>query len=201
MKFCIDTEECKKLEVPLDELLYMIGLYLGVDINSSTVFNIFKRGIVEHDGYDLLKHMKNPKLVGEGINIVESYLLKSEFNTPKYKNRFENLAEQLREIYPKGKKPGTAYMWRDSNAIITKKLQALVKQYGDCFTDEEAIEATKRYVESFNGNYQYMQLLKYFISKAVVKDNQVETSSQLLSYIENAKDSNAVDSFDEMRYD
>ena len=198
MKFCIDTEECKKLEVPLDELLYMIGLYLGVDINSSTVFNIFKRGVIEHDGYDLLKHMKNPKLVGDGINIVESYLLKSEFNTPKYKNRFENLAEQLRELYPKGKKPGTAYMWRDSNAIITK-LQALVKQYGDCFTDEQAIEATRKYVESFNGNYQYMQLLKYFISKAVVKDGQIETSSQLLSYIENAKDDNIIDSFDEMR--
>ena len=192
MKFYIDTEECEKLEVPLDELLYMIGLYLGVDINSNTVHKIFKRGIIEHDGYDLLKCMKNPKLVGEGINLVESFILKSEFNTPKYKNRFENLAERLRELYPKGKKPGTSYMWRDSNAIITKKLQALVKQYGDCFTDEEAIEATKRYVESFNGNYQYMQLLKYFISKAVIKDNQIESSSQLLSYIENGKDNNDV---------
>ena len=201
MKFYIDTEECKKLEVPLDELLYIIGLYLGVDINSNTLLKVLKRGIIEHDGYDLLRHMKNPKLVGEGINLVETYLLKSEFNTPKYKNRFENLAEQLREIYPKGKKPGTQYMWRDSNAIITKKLQALVKQYGDCFTDEEAISATKKYVESFNGNYQYMQLLKYFISKAVVKDNQIESSSQLLSYIENAKDDNIIDSFDEMRYD
>ena len=201
MKFYIDTEECKKLEVPLDELLYMIGLYFGVDINSNTVFNILKRGVVEHDGYDLLKHMKNPKLVGEGVNIVESYLLKSEFNTPKYKNRFENLAEQLRELYPKGKKAGTAYMWRYCNSFITKKLKALVKQYVEFFTDEQAIEATKKYVESFNGNYQYMQLLKYFISKAVVKDGQIETSSQLLSYIENAKDNNIVDSFDEMSYD
>jgi hypothetical protein len=46
-----------------------------------------------------------------------------------------------------------------------------------------------------------MQLLKYFISKAVVKDNQVESNSQLLSYIENAKDDVTIDSFDEMRYD
>lgn len=201
MKFYIDTEECKKLEVPLDEVLYIIGLYLGVDINTNTLHKAFKRGIIEHDGYDALKIMKNPKLTENGVELAETFILNSEFNSSECKNRFENLAEKLREIYPKGKKPGTAYMWRDSNAIIAKKLKALTKKYGDCFTDEQAIEATKKYVESFNGNYQFMQLLKYFISKVVVKDGQLEESSQLLSYIENEKDAIIYNTFDEMRYD
>lgn len=199
MKFYIDTEECNKLGVPLDEVLYIIGLYLGVDINTDTLHKVFKRGIIEHDGYDALRKMKNPKLVGQGIELAESFILESEFNTPKYKDRFENLANELRELYPKGKKPGTAYMWRDSNAIIAKKLKALTKKYGDCFTDEQAINATKKYVESFNGNYQYMQLLKYFISKAVIKDNQIEETSQMLSYIENEGDENLEFEFCEIR--
>lgn len=201
MKLYIDTEECNKLEIPLDEVLYIIGLYLGIDINIDTLHKVFKRGIIEHDGYDSLKRMKNPKLTDKGVELAENLILNSEFNVPEYKNRFENLAEKLRELYPKGKKPGTAYMWRDSNAIIAKKLKALTKKYGDCFTDEQAIEATKKYVESFNGNYQFMQLLKYFISKVVVKDGQLEESSQLLSYIENEKDAIIYNTFDEMRYD
>lgn len=199
MKICIDTEECVKLGVPLDEALYIIGLYLGVDINTDTLHKVFKRGILEHDGYDILRKMKNPKLINSGIELAETLALESEFNTPIYKDRFENLAYQLRELFPKGKKPGTAYMWRDSNAIIAKKLKALVKKYGDCFTDEQAIEATKKYIESFNGNYQYMQLLKYFISKSVIKDGQIEETSQLLSYIENENEEFNYNEFCEIR--
>ncbi|MCF0131132.1 MAG: hypothetical protein HUJ71_05365, partial [Pseudobutyrivibrio sp.] len=82
---------------------------------------------------------------------------------------------------PDGKKPGTNYLWRDSKAVITKRLKTLVKRYGVEFTNEEAIEATKKYIASFNGNYQYMQLLKYFIYRLIPDE-----SSQLLSYIENA---------------
>lgn len=199
MKFYIDTEECVKQGVPLDEALYIIGLYLGVDINTNTLDKILKRGILEHDGYDIFKNMKNPKLINSGIELAESLILESEFNTPIYKDRFENLAFQLRELFPKGKKPGTAYMWRDSNAIIAKKLKALVKKYGDCFTDEQAIEATRKYVNSFNGNYQYMQLLKYFISKAVIKDGQIEETSQFLSYIENENEEYDYNNFCEIR--
>ena len=90
----------------------------------------------------------------------------------------------MQELFPEGKKPGTKLMWRDSQAIIGKKLKAVVKKYGAKFTDEQALEATKKYVESFNGDYQFMQVLKYFISKR----NQLtgEETSQFLSYLENA---------------
>ena len=54
------------------------------------------------------------------------------------------------------------------------------------FTDEQAINATRKYVNSFNGDYQYMQLLKYFICKRTTGfGNATEDNSQLLSYIEN----------------
>ena len=95
----------------------------------------------------------------------------------------------MRETYPKGLKPGTNYQWRDSTAIIADRLMKLVAKYNIEFTDEEAIEATKRYISSFNGNYRYMQILKYFISKQKpVEGAPAEQNSQFLSFLQN-KDS------------
>jgi hypothetical protein len=63
----------------------------------------------------------------------------------------------------------------------------LVAKYGYTFTEEEAITATKAYIQSFNGDYRYMQLLKYFILKSVNNPSgDVEIKSEFMSYIENA---------------
>jgi hypothetical protein len=135
------------------------------------------------------KDLFNPNAVVLSSNsrkLLEEIILDSDKTVAKNNKRLENLAEKLRELYPEGKKQGTQYYWRDSNSVIVKKLKALIKKYGDCFTDEQAINATRKYVASFNGNYQFMQLLKYFISKNVVKGGEIEETSQLLSYIENA---------------
>ena len=52
---------------------------------------------------------------------------------------------------------------------------------------EDVIKATKEYVNSFNGNYRYMQLLKYFILKSVKDaDDNVDIKSELMSLIENS---------------
>ena len=92
----------------------------------------------------------------------------------------------MREVYPTGRKPGTNYMWRDSTAVIAQRLKALVKKYNVSFTKEEAVDATKRYVAGFNGNYTYMQILKYFISKQKVTEGATaEQNSQFLSYLQN----------------
>lgn len=114
-------------------------------------------------------------------NIINSWLNETNYIRSE-KERFLELADKLRELYPKGLKPGTNHMWRDSCLVIAKKLKNLNDNF-QSFTDKEAIEATKKYVESFNGNYQYMQLLKYFILKRdLIKK---EETSQLLSFIEN----------------
>ena len=97
--------------------------------------------------------------------------------------RASRLATELREIFPKGKKEGTPYYWRDSHVIIQKKLLVFFKKFGSHYTDEQIIKATKNYVQEFNGDYKFMQLLKYFISK---KDLiRGEDRSDLASYLEN----------------
>jgi hypothetical protein len=184
-KLCFDATECEKLKVPVDTALYIASLYLGKLITPDTFQNVCYRGLIEFDGFDLKRQPINARLTQSGVDLIESIFLNSEFRTPECaEDRYDKLAKKMQELFPEGKKPGTKLMWRDSQAMIAKKLKALVKKYGVKFTDEEALDATKKYVNSFNGDYQFMQVLKYFISKR----NQLtgEETSQFLSYIENA---------------
>ena len=53
--------------------------------------------------------------------------------------------------------------------------------------DEQIVQAAEKYVQGFNGDYQYMKLLKYFILKEKVgAGGDVEGESDLINYIENA---------------
>ena len=71
--------------------------------------------------------------------------------------------------------------------MIVRRLKLFFKKYGNEFTDEQIVQAAEKYVQGFNGNYQYMRLLKYFIFKEKVGANgEVEGDSELISYIENA---------------
>ena len=62
--------------------------------------------------------------------------------------------------------------------------------FGDAYTDDQIIAAARKYVASFNGDYKYMRLLKYFIWKNDAKRTEeglsVEQVSDLATFIENA---------------
>lgn len=195
MKLCIDVKECKKEKLPVDTALYMAAIYLKTLITPKTFQDVCRRGYIEFDGFDKDKQPVNARLTSSGMEMIESIFLNSEYNSEEEDERFKQLASALRELYPKGKKEGTAYMWRDSEAIIIRKLKSFVKKYDpqEDYTSEQIIEATKRYVQSFNGDYRFMQLLKYFISKKDVMTG--EENSQLLSYLENEGSTNVNDSW------
>ena len=102
-------------------------------------------------------------------------------------DKLTELATKLKTIFPKGKKDGTNYYWSDGIPLIIRRLKLFFKKYGNDFTNEQIIQATEKYVEGFNGSYQYMRLLKYFIFKEKVGANgEIEGDSELISYIENA---------------
>lgn len=111
-----------------------------------------------------------------------------------------DLATKLQELFPKGRKPGTNYLWRCTKAEVAVKLKTLVVKYGYSFTEEQALEAAKRYVESFeqSGNYKNMRLLKYFILKTKPDaDGNLEISSEFMSLIENAANIESVEITDD----
>ena len=180
MKLTIDSEICEKNGLTLNEFLVLYLTSSKVDINKE-IESLVNKGVASRD----LFSEGNLIFGSKDKDLVTKIIVDSDKNVQDNTLRLKELAKALQELYPQGKKEGTQYYWRDSTSVIEKKLKALVKKYGNCFTNEQAIAATKKYVNSFNGNYHFMQLLKYFISKNVVKGGEVEEQSQLLSYIEN----------------
>lgn len=100
-----------------------------------------------------------------------------------------NLASELRKLFPKGLKPGTNSRWVDGIALVAKRLKQFTVKYGD-FEPDEIIDATKRYISSFNGDYSRMRTLRYFIwaEKRNPSTGEVEYTSDLLSYLEDPED-------------
>lgn len=179
MKLIIDSDICQKYGMSVDEVLFlMLSSYKS---NIPTI----KARIPPLYGVENKFNDWQFYITGEGEQLINKIIVESEPIIKKQGNRFEELAKQLREIFPSGKKDQYNY-WRDSVKVITARLQKFAKIYGSDITDEQIINATKRYVESFNGNYQFMKLLKYFIMKTEDKNGEKIEESQLLNYIDNA---------------
>ena len=183
MKYIIDTEILEREGIGLDEALYLLSVYKKKPIN----FNTVQKAKVENKVLKFENPRDSVKIIPKGQSYIESILAKSKIHVSSNNiERYRTLADKMREVYPKGIKPGTNYQWRDSTAIIADRLIKLVAKYNIEFTDEEAIDATKRYITSFNGNYRYMQILKYFISKQKpVEGAPAEQNSQFLSFLQN----------------
>lgn len=187
MRFIIDTDKLEELGITPDVAFYLASLYFGHCITRETLETVCSKGFILYDevnrGFPV-----NGRITQEGIDVAESLFLNSEFTQTvnvggEEHDRFMVLADKLRELYPKGKKAGTNLQWRDSTVMICKRLKALVKKYEVSFTDREAIDATRRYIDSFHGDYRFMQVLRYFLWK----DDRVsgEETSQFLSYLQN----------------
>lgn len=189
MKWTIDSEILEKYNLSMDEFVFLLFLARGGNVEECTNSLLAKKW-VERNIFN-----QNQIVISlETKETVQTVLLDSDKLVNGKQNDFEILANKLREVFPKGNKAGTNYNWRGSTAEIARKLKNLVVKYGCKFTDEEAIEATKAYVASFNGNYRYMKLLKYFLLKTPVNNNgDVEIESDFMTYLENkgaAEDNN-----------
>ena len=182
MKLTIDQTILDKNNLTLEEFLV---LYLGakdVDIESVSQ-SLIAKGLANKDLFFNGRIVVSDKVK----DLVSTISIDSDKNVIDKDSEFTELATELREIYPAGRKDGTTYMWRGTTAEVAKKLKTLVVKYGFTINKEDVIKATKEYVSSFNGNYKYMQLLKYFILKSVKDaDGNVDIKSELMSLIENS---------------
>lgn len=186
MRIVIDDTICNNYDIQLDEFLYLLTLYLNKPITPETIKNVYHKGYIVAEEIDNAGNITKIRPDLHLFKIISAMLDEAQVEANKKPDdRYVSLAERMIALYPTGKKPGTNYMWRDSKNIIAKRLKNLLLKYKVEATDDEIIEATKRYVESFNGDYRYMQLLKYFISKKTAIDGSIEESSQLMSYLEN----------------
>lgn len=184
MTISLNKEACSNNGITLGEALLMLAIANKADLKEAEQA-LIKKGYITADRDDLFQQI-GWRLTNKGTEIIDSVVLDSDKHQEP-KDRLNSLATKLKEIFPKGKKDGTNYYWAEGVALIVRRLKLFFKKYGNDFTDEQIIQATEKYVQGFNGNYQYMRLLKYFIFKEKVgAGGEVEGDSELISYIENA---------------
>lgn len=193
MKYVIDEDVCSKYAMSLPEVLAVL-------LVKSCDGRLYETLSQVHDNLILYTDKNSPNLITVVRNAFDDkvckILLESDKAVPK-EDRCETLAIKLRALFPKGMKTGNS-AWRGNLREITLKLQKFFKLYGNKWTDEEIVSATERYVKSFNGDYTYMRILKYFILKNTRKVNEdgvgyTEETSDLATCLENPEEIDNID--------
>lgn len=184
MNYIINEDICKEKGMDLPSLLAVLLVKTGVNI-TELFNNLINKGI-------LVKDISSDEfLVTQNWDsICSDILLSADKNVPS-EDQLLPLVNSLMEIFPPGKKEGTTIYWKGNKKDNKERLQKFFKLYGNKYSNEQILEAAKKYVESFNGQYTYMRALKYFIwkdEKKIGSDGKryIEEVSDLASYIENA---------------
>lgn len=179
MRYVIDSNVVKKNELDLPQLFALLLVKTCSNIDDVLKVLTEKEALVVRGGNYMITQRWN--------DLCDNILLTSDSAVPQ-EDIITPLAEKLIAIFPKGKKPGTPYYWKCNRREVALKLKSFFKLYGNKYTEEEILDAAKRYVESFNGDYRFMRLLKYFIWK---KGDEGTEISELATFIDNANQQDA----------
>lgn len=179
MKISIDEDVCSKYKLTLDDVLCILLHKCNDDVPKLIQSMLDKEYLMKADNRIYpTEHWDD---------IACKILLESDRTVPK-DDDCKKLAEKMRELFPKGIKTGNS-AWRGNIREITLRLQKFFKIYGAKWSEDEILEATKKYVQHFNGDYTYMRILKYFIIKSSkIPDEDgvhIEETSELATWLEN----------------
>ena len=144
-------------------LIYHPNINISLDLS-----NLIERDILRETDVGYL-------ITQNGLDLLER--VSTQRNNQYLSNKeIEKLAEEMKLLFPEGKKQGTNKYWRDNKSNVISKLKSFFKKYG--YYDYDLIlKATNKYVNSFGDNKQLMRTLIYFILK--------DDSSDLLTVLEN----------------
>ena len=198
MKITIDDKICLKHKMTFEEFL-MALMFRQVKDPREITNNLLNREIVVAQG--------GRHLVTQHWSEVIDEILADSQGGERTDEELLELAKKMREAYPQGRmidrKTGqpTSYYFRCNTGEIAKKLKTFFARYSN-YSDEDILDAEKRYVASYRGNYQQkgFRLIKYFILKDDVKQgpdgNYVEPLSPLLDFLENKEEEEVINGED-----
>lgn len=148
--------------------------------------SLIDKGMITYATTDKKADYKGPFISRKAMDTVNNIIINSD-DKKLPEEDIEELAKQLKEVFPKGKKPGSGnHYWAGGVQMIKKRLKLFFKKYGDDFSHEDIVQAANNYVSSFNGDYRFMRTLKYFIFKEPVNAlGEVESTSDLIDYLDN----------------
>lgn len=194
MKLQLNSEKFLPNGITDSELFLLLFYYTEGDIGTVKQ-SLISKGFITQDG----SIFNNMRVTESGKETINTIIAESSLSQDTVSND-EMLAMQLRSLFPEGSKaPG--HTWKSSAREVSLKLKRWRVLYGKTvmddgtihqWTNDEIFEATKRYVESFNGNYKFMRTLKYFILKYEIKATEEggvrEETSDLASVLNSTED-------------
>lgn len=203
MTIRLNKESAAKHGITLDEALYMIIIHNKINLEL-TKESLIQKGLLTADRNETFQQI-GWRLTNRGTEVLDSTIIDSDEPKNSGDDFLLEMATKLKEIFPKGKKEGTNYYWAEGTALIVRRLKLFLKKYEEYIRNEfkeefsklnkeefnkflgnKILHATSKYVDSFNGSYRYMKLLKYFILKEKIgAAGEVEGESELMNYIEN----------------
>lgn len=182
MKITIDEKVCTKHKMTFQEVL--IALAIRNTDAFEEIPNMLKREILVED-----KSEDWYKVTQRWSDVLDEIMAESE-GCMKSEDELKEFAKKMIDAYPHGamidRKTGrpTPYYFQCNNAEVRGKLKSFYNRYG-YYPDEEILDAEKRYVARWNGNYQQVgfRQLKYFIFKQDKATGEI--TSPLLDFLEN----------------
>lgn len=143
----------------------------------------------------LISNVSNPTIIDYNLNPGTMDILEQLITSnvkPKSLD-LKNLAIKLKDMFPKGKKPGTSQYWTEGISLIETRLKLFIRKFGE-FKEEDIIKATQNYLDEMENN-PYMRTLKYFIFKNEIKNNIIEETSELYTYITHLNETETTNPF------
>lgn len=154
--------------------------FIVVNMISSEDTNedMFKGFLLIDELYQVLERKGLIKIVGEGYKDVSIRDLGLELIGQSKSDTVIELAEKIRELFPRGVRSGGKLV-KSSTADIADKLRKFFKKHK--YSQEQVLNATERYIQYYRQkDWAFMQAAIYFIEKDGV--------SALASEIDNLKD-------------
>ena len=125
MNICISRKGCESNNVSIAEALLMLAIANKADLSKAQESLIDKGYITA-----LLDEKYHPvgwRLTSMGAKVIDSVVIDSE-KVQEPEDRLDNLAKELKQIFPKGRKPGTNYYWAEGVALIVRRLKLFFKK-------------------------------------------------------------------------
>ena len=188
MNININEKVCEENNLSVPKALALAAIQYST---TNDYEQLIKEGLITKCNGSIFEPERRYSLMNKAEDLLTKIIINSDSNVTKRSTNIEELADKLREIYPSGKIPNTNYYYKCNRQDIINKLKTFFKMYGTKYTDEQIINATQKYINSFNGNYAYLKLLKYFIWKDErLKGESVQ--SLLADFIENENSEDTV---------
>lgn len=202
MKIVLDSKMCLKHKLTMEEALIALALR-GSKSYVDTFENLIKREILVYkdEKYYITQHWSD---------VIDEVLADSSGKVTKTDDELIALAVRLQECFPKAKMRDrfgreTPFYYRCNKTEIKNALKRFFtySSYKNA-SDDEIIDATRRYVASFKGNYSgKMRLAKYFVWKNDIKLKEdgtgyIDQLSDLETFLENKESDDVTTSDDWM---